>query len=173
MLQPNTKGGSRGFVFDYVSKAARRFKIIGNFLNLVDKVIDSVFILYPCKFSIFGSLTAGSTKVIHLSFSLRVVFLSTLYVLMRLRRLPMQSPQTLHRRPGFTLLLLFLLTLFQLVRNRERSSPVCQQSSRPAPLVLLHPPELTLTDHCRGHSVLDDIHHIYLPMVSTPLQFLH
>lgn len=73
-----------------------------------------------------------------------------------------------------------LLALFQLVWIRDSSSPVFQQSSRPAPLFLLHPPELTMSrHHYQGHPVLAGIHlsgklHVDLPVVSpSPLQFLH
>lgn len=49
--------------------------------------------------------------------------------------------------------------LFQLVRIRDLSSPICQQPSRPeppAPFFLLHPPELTTTPDCvHSHNVID------------------
>ncbi len=67
-----------------------------------------------------------------------------------------------------------LLVLFQLVRIRDRSSPVFQQSSRPeppAPLVLLHPPELTLTPrNLSGSSVtfISRANHTQLPASSKP-----
>lgn len=43
---------------------------------------------------------------------------------------------------------------FQLVRIRVGSAPVCQQPARPAPLVLLHPPKLTLDQHLVGPSAM-------------------
>ena len=62
--------------------------------------------------------------------------------------------------------LLLFLALFQLVWIRDRSSAVCQQPSRPeppAPLILLHPPELTLPPHHnQGRHALHHTKHLTL-----------
>lgn len=48
-------------------------------------------------------------------------------------------------------------TCLQLVRIRVGSPPVCQQPAGSAPLVLLHPPELTLDQHFAVPTAVTDL----------------